>query len=82
MVTATPNDFVLYKPYMPIISLLKAFFKIFTFEKILTFALRIGSICLVLSGLFHVLDPPFQTTHLSIKRGYSFIYINIDMYFF
>ena len=30
--------------------LLKAFFLIFTFEKILTFALRICSICLVLSG--------------------------------
>ena len=59
MMTATPI-FLSYicKPYMPIIFLLKAFFKIFTFEKkILTFALRICSICLVLSGLSnHLLD--------------------------
>ena len=50
MMTATPIFFVLYKPYMPIIFYKKHFFRFLLLNKNLTFALRIGSICLVLSA--------------------------------
>ena len=46
--------FVLYKHYMPIIFYQKHFFKFSLSKKILTFALRVCSICLVLSALPHL----------------------------
>ena len=51
MMTATPNFLGVIKTLYAHHFLLKPFFKIFTIEKILTFALRVFSICLVLSGL-------------------------------
>ena len=60
--TASPIFFVLYKPYMPIIFYQKHFFKFSLLKKIVTFALRIGSICLVLSGLVREL----KTQYLNI----------------
>ena len=50
MMTSTPNFFGLYKPNMPLIFYQNHFLKFSLLKKILTFALRIGSICLVLSG--------------------------------
>ena len=53
MMTATSTFFVLHKPYMRIIFLLKQFFKIFTSEKNLDFSGKLPSEGLELVILLH-----------------------------
>ena len=64
MMTATPTFFLSYiNPICPSFFIKSIFFKFSLLKKILTFALRVCSICLVLSGL--VYSRPAKTNCLS-----------------